>query len=82
MVQSTHTETNGTLLYTTGSGSSGWRSATAGQTEPQGGRHELETSGRKRGDTPLGYSGRTALRREQCNGFAQASLYDRRLGAL
>jgi hypothetical protein len=44
-------------------------------------RHELETSGRKGGDTPLGYSGRTALRREQYDGFAQASLYDRPLGA-
>jgi hypothetical protein len=52
--------------------SSVWRLATAGQTEPQGGRHELETSGKKGDDTPLGYSGRTALRREQCDGFAQA----------
>jgi hypothetical protein len=26
----------------------------------------------KNGDAQLGYSGRTALRREQCNGFAQS----------
>jgi hypothetical protein len=61
--------------------SNGWRLVAAGQTEPQGRRHELETSGRKGGDTPLGCSGRTALRREQCDRFAQASPHDRPLGA-
>jgi hypothetical protein len=30
-----------------------------------------ETSERSKGDTPLGHSGRAALRREQLNGFDQ-----------
>jgi hypothetical protein len=34
-------------------------------------RHKLETSEITGGETPLGYSGRIALRREQCDGFAQ-----------
>jgi hypothetical protein len=36
-------------------GGSSSSTVAAGQTEPQR-IHELETSGRKRGDTPLGYS--------------------------
>jgi hypothetical protein len=34
-------------------------------------RHEQKPPKEGNGDTPLGYSGRIALRREQCNGFAQ-----------
>jgi hypothetical protein len=34
---------------------------------------QAETSERRNGDTPIGYLGQAALRREQCYGFAQSN---------
>jgi hypothetical protein len=41
-----------------------------GTTEESG--VNVQLSEERKGDTPLGYSGQTALKREQCNGFAQS----------
>jgi hypothetical protein len=52
---------------------SGWRIVAArGGAEPQEDAMRRNSRKRRNGDTPLGYSGRTALRREQCNGFVQS----------
>jgi hypothetical protein len=48
------------------SGDSGWKIVAArGGTEPQKNATSRNTRKRRSGDTPLGYSGRTAVRRER-----------------
>jgi hypothetical protein len=53
-----------------GSDGSGWRIVAAGR-EPSHRKmtSQTEISERRNNDTPMGYSGRTALRRGQCDAF-------------
>jgi hypothetical protein len=44
----------------------------ARETEPQEDATSLRPQKGRNGDTPLGYSERTALRRKQCDGFNRA----------
>jgi hypothetical protein len=52
------------------SGSS-WRMFTAEEAETQEDVTRRDLGKEGNGDTPIGYSGQTALRREQCDGSAQ-----------
>jgi hypothetical protein len=65
----------GTSCPEGGSGCSSWRIVAARREDRLQKTSRAETSKGRSGDAPLGYSGRRALRREQCNVDGQSGVF-------
>jgi hypothetical protein len=65
----------GTSCPVGGSGCNSWRIVAARRGDRLQNTSQAETSKGRSGDAPLGYSGRIALRREQCNVDGQSGVF-------